>query len=188
MKYLVIAPLIILCFCRFQCTSRCETHKTEDLGSLSQEALLLVPYTNADTIHFKHSQGEIFSFAVQRKSEKINNSFTESCNSYISEENTTHLIPDYPIFSCDLRIHQYDSINYNIDIYIGNNYFYIPNGNWDFDSLYLNNRKYNHVWGLQATNESYFKNSTITVDSLYYNTSNGILKITMTNGEYYELY
>ncbi len=167
-----------------------------DNGTISNEAKALIPYQNDDVLTLKHNSGHEVHFACMRQS-RIE---TTSCNCMDCcktprikfEINTIKLEPDYPIFSINFWISNIDQnfISYNCSI--GKASYRLPFSNQTYepmiDSIIINGNTYYNVYGLKADYSNYFNPpDAIRVDSLYINKNEGILKITMTNEEYYEI-
>jgi len=187
MKYTLILLLMLLPSCR-----PCEP-VTIDLGDLPEEALLFVPYQNGQTVSLKHSAGQVIHYAVSRQTKEERFSWTESCVEYVFEVNSTILTADYPIFNFRFDISNEDTLNYICTAYIGYNSFVIPtfeNG-YDYfekaDSIVLDTTTYYDVFKLTSYDSNYDNSDSIRPDTLYYNYETGILKITMTNEEYYQI-
>ena len=163
-----------------------------DKGSLSEETLNLIPYKTGQTIRFRHSDGQLISFDVFRETRKETAGCDECCNEILYEVNTTTLTPDYPVFSPQLYVSNFDTMVHSINIQTGRSNFLIPGlpedqDNLDrSDSLTINGIMYYDVFRLKVISGPV--NIMIYADSLYYNKMEGILKIIMTNGESYEIY
>ncbi|MCP4311751.1 MAG: hypothetical protein GY790_10845 [Bacteroidetes bacterium] len=105
------------------------------------------------------------------------------------------MVPDYPIFEMRLSITKDDTLHYSARAWIGMSSFIIPV--WEgwisdfvyFDSISLNGRRFFEVYRIKK-HDNYYNNNEpdgIYPDSLWYNTSQGILKVLMSNGEYYQI-
>lgn len=171
----------------------CDTITVEN-GALPDSALSFVPYQNGETYKLKHSNGLIINFETTRSTRDEWSHCTECCNyEYHFEINTTRLIPDYPIFDCNFDISNRDTTYFDCYASIGKYGFYIPTSDFQLDyfekvdSLTLDSVSYYNVFKLKSDYGSYYDQDSIYADSLYYNFQHGILKILMSNGEYYEI-
>lgn len=183
MKHLLVLCCIALSFYNFSgCGGRCDSITRTNSGELTEQALAMVPYEHGDTIHVIHSNGSLFHFVVSRTSHI--DEFSEECFTHTSHQDISILEPSYPLFSPNITIYQQDSLHFNISVYIQKKHAYIIPNEWNIDTLHIQSKQYTQVWGLQMVTE--FPESGIQIDSLYYNVSHGILRITMTNGEWYE--
>ncbi len=172
------------------CPPKCE-YVEYDWGTLSQEALAQVPYENGKAYSFRHSAGHEILFSCRRES-NIEREFMDPCVSIVYEQNITSLIPDYPIFDMEFTIRKWDTVNYSVEAYIGHSPFVLQK-NYGlgveysyFDSLSLDGSWYRYVYAIKRNPYSYSVPSGIYADSLWYNTSEGVIKVGMSNGEYYQ--
>ncbi|HRS19276.1 MAG TPA: hypothetical protein P5243_07215 [Bacteroidales bacterium] len=180
-KYLAIIAICTL-FYNFSDCGRCDSKTNYDSGTISEKSLQFVPYKENDTIRFVHSKGSIISFTVARTHAK--HADYDRCATFIIDEDKTILTPNYPIFSPVFTITQLDSLRISYDMYIQQTYFTI-NPELYIDSISLHTGTYYNVYAIQGYRE-FPSSKTIKPDSLYYNTTYGILRITMSNGEWYE--
>jgi hypothetical protein len=171
----------------------CHTTTVEN-GPLPNSALELVPYQKGNTYKLKHSNGLVISFETTRETQEEYTYCTECCKYiYHFEINTTKLSPDYPIFNCDFGISNRDTTHLDCYASIGKSVFYIPTENTEnnyyekVDSLILNSIVYYNVFKLKTDYDSYYNQDSIYADSLFYNYEHGILKVLMSNEEYYEI-
>jgi hypothetical protein len=162
-----------------------------DRGPLSEELLNKIPYKTGEYVSFKHSNGYNINFSVNSQTTK--ESFQEdfrSCRGLIFEKNTTTLTPNYPIFKFQLSISNADSLHNPVFVNIGRFGFMIADSSNQWgpvdiaDSLMINGFVYDSVYRMKY-DDSFYQDDLIYVDSLLYNTDFGILKVVMTNGEYY---
>jgi len=181
-----------------QCYNTCEEGEdiATDNGILTDADLAKVPYQSNDTVKLKHSAGYTINYNVTRKSYDDYISFDESCAGMIVKSNSVNLEPDYPVFPIYINISNSDGINTNYQIVVGRYYFYIPQNidntvNSEYykfaDSVTINNKVYYNVVKTKSFNGTYDSSDLIYCDSLYYNFDAGIIKITMSNNEYYEI-
>jgi len=107
------------------------------------------------------------------------------------EINTTRLIPDYPVFHISLFISNPDTLHYNFSCNVGKYFLNIPVNRNDYsvfhsfaDSVLIRETYYYDVFRIKPYNHQLW-NEAIKVDSVYYNSTNGILLIKMSNEEFY---
>lgn len=172
------------------CPPTCEPVEY-NFGTLTREALELVPYEDGKTYTLRHSAGHEIKFSCQRES-FIENEFWDPCATIRYEKNTTALSPDYPIFDMAIYLRKDDSLRYSAKTYIGQSSFLLPfNHDYGveyshFDSLEFDGTWHRDVYVIER-NTYYTEESGIYPDSLWYNTAGGILKVGMSNDEYYQL-
>jgi hypothetical protein len=190
MKHLIIALFVIFSGCR-----PCEP-ETYDMGKLSDEALAHIPYQSGDQVTLQHSAGHKINFQVTRTTtQKEEHLCGHCCDIYLFEENQTILTPDYPIFPITVTISNMDSVVHAFGVWMNGASFSIPTTDFQFeyyhqaDSLIIGKSTYYDVFLLKDELDyyQYSQENPIRVDSLYYNYSQGILKITMSNDEYYQI-
>jgi hypothetical protein len=163
-----------------------------DYGALSQEAIACSPYIDGHSYSFTHSGGHSISF-LARRTREIQYEFTDECTEIRSESDLSVLFPDYPIFSCNVGMRKTDSTRYHCLIWVGESSFWLPFtiqtdiGHTYFDSLQIGQKWYQEVYKIGNNWREELAEQQILADSIYYNTSFGILKILMSNGEYYEI-
>jgi hypothetical protein len=164
-----------------------------DRGQIPAGLLEKIPYHDGEYVHFRHSNGLLISFFVERHTEKRREcleKFYGCCDELIFEENITVLSPDYPIFNFELSISNADTIANHIWGRIGRNNFMIPDEQFaeDYpevaDSMLINGILYRKVYKIKFR-EAYGVDEILSADSLMYSTEYGILKVVMTNGEQY---
>ena len=183
--------LSVLPYCR-----HCEP-EIFDMGMIPGSVLDAIPYQEGDTLKLKHSHGKVINFHVRRSLEKLEENYCfDCCDTYLFEEDRTVLTPDHPIFDCKITINNLDTVIYFARISVGRSYYEVPmnNDTLDFypvtDSVKIGNQFYYRVYGL-ADQFSYIVQNDleemVRIDSLYFNFTDGILKITMTNEEYYQV-
>ncbi len=188
MKHLVIAILLFFSGC-----DPCEP-ETFDMGKLSAEVLAHIPYQSGEQVTLQHSEGHTINFQVTRSTtQKEERLCGRCCDIYVFEENLTVLAPDYPIFSISLSVSNMDSAVHTFGVRTNGASFAIPTKEFQneyftlADSLKIGDNLYYDVFLLKDEWDYYSPENPIRVDSLYYNYSHGILKIVMSNDEYYQI-
>lgn len=187
-KYLLFGLMVMVLTA---CPPNCE-YRLIDYGLLSEEALAWSPYVDGQSYSFIHSGGQVISFTASRTRE-IHSEYWDECLEIRYERDYTTLIPDYPIFNCNIDMFKSDSTRFEFYVRAGGSVFglpfsegiNIPHGY--YDSLLIGPYWYkevytmtNHVWDGNPPGQ-------ILAHKLIYNTSYGILKILMSNDEYYEI-
>lgn len=173
------------------CPPNCD-YRLIEYGSLNDEAISSSPYIDGQTYSFIHSGGHKISFLASRIRE-MQTAHYDECTEVHSESDLSTLTPDYPIFSCNVGIHKTDTARYECLIWTGSSSFWLPFtiqidfGHTYFDSLQIGPNWYREVYKIGNNWRDGIPKGQILADSIYYNTSNGILKILMSNGEYYEI-
>ncbi len=167
-----------------------------DYGTISQEILDLLPYENQETYSFKNSGGLIVNFTCERYQEVG----TFGCEDYgatgaTSEHDTVKLDATYPEFHIDFEtnksIDEDDITHYIISgriQYAQSFNIPTPNENYGYEqvsTVTINGNDYNDVYKIPTRNNN--SNNTVYVDTIYYNTTKGILKLKMSNNEYYDI-
>jgi hypothetical protein len=190
MRYLPVIALLSLLACGCGCYGPSEII---DRGQIPDTILSQVPYQDGHSYPFTHSGGKVINFAAQRTSHDEFLDCERCCEfAYRYQVNETILTPDYPVFKLRIQMNSMDSAYYGHMIWVGNSAFYLYAGNPDSyhfdyaDSLQFNGTWYPEVYSLTNTDLSWMIQDSIRPDSLYYNFSSGIIKIVMTNGEYYQ--
>ena len=173
------------------CPPPCE-YKLIDHGTLNEGAISFSPYLEGQSYSFIHSGGQKVSFLASRTREKRTD-FWDECVEVRSESDVTMLTPDYPIFTCNIAIHKTDTAWYECYISAGGSGFsllFSSQNHTDhpyFDSLQIGQNWYREVYKIENGWWDGNPEGQIQADSIYYNTSYGILKILMSNGEFYEI-
>ena len=188
--------ILFIALAMMSCCRPCEP-KMFDMGNIPQEVLDRLPYEDNDIMELVHSAGRVIRFSITHTVEdKEEIVCFDCCNTYLYEEASTSFRPDHPVFDCSMRLNNMDTIMYFLDISIGRAYYQVPvsDSTWAYydrvDSVRIGGRFYHEVYRLGdqyqfgADGE---QEGIIAVDSLYFNFAEGILKITMTNDEYYQL-
>jgi len=197
MKRLLLsfATLFLLTACPIRPCGPCETI---DFGVINAETLALLPYANGNHYQFKHNAGQLINFTATRNQETVYNGAEECCpNAVKTQEDNILLNPDYNLF--DIRFFTQKLRNENDeDLYLisgsiehtGN--FHIPNAtdptNYEYEMLSnytIGTNNYTDVYKIPVYKRE--TAPTIYVDTVYYNYTKGIIKICMSNDEYYHI-
>lgn len=155
---------------------------------LPDSVLNIIPYKDSATYTFQHSNGHLLTFKSVRENELQYN--TAECgniteNSYYI--NTTRLSCEYPSINIDMFLYQLRNGNVEFDFFINQSQFYVTGEGVELnlpktDSVLIGNRYYKNVYSIQ---NKAFSDGDSFADSIYYNTTEGILKIFVRNGESY---
>lgn len=184
--------LIIFSLISIRCTPRCEEPIIIDHGKIAELVLRCVPYQDGRIYKFQHSAGLIIPFASKRQSNKQKSRCRRCCTSINQYEvNSTTLTPDYPIFDFGFELSNVAAPNILFTASVGQSQFYIPtpaNELKNQDSVLIKDRVYYNVFKLKSNSNNFDNKEKIYADSLYYNFEQGILLITMSNGEKYTIY
>lgn len=171
--------------------------QTFDMGEIPKHVLDQLPYADGDVMQLIHSAGHVITFSINHHVEAMEDFMCdECCYTFLYEEASTSFHADHPVFDCSMRLNNMDTIMYFLNISIGRAYYQVPvsDSTWAYydrvDSMRIGGRFYHEVYRLGdqyqfGTDDA--QEGVIAVDSLYYNFTEGILKITMTNDEYYQL-
>ncbi|HKK62693.1 MAG TPA: hypothetical protein VJ951_09040 [Bacteroidales bacterium] len=169
--------------------------ETYNMGEISDEALLSVPYTINDKPVLKHSNGQEISFSIDR----ITKDKTEylcghrCCDMLLYQENVTTMLPDKKLIKPVFHISNFDSTYVSISVQINRSSFNIPakraqmNDIAFVDSMTIEGNMYYNVFKLGYIEHYIDSENPIFIDSLYYNYNKGILKISLSNNEFYAL-
>ncbi len=164
-----------------------------DLGRIPDSILSQVAYQDGQIYSFTHSGGKVINFMAQRTSHDEFMECERCCDfAYKYQVNETILTPDYPVSKMSIQLSSQDSTYYSHLIGIGRSGFYLTPGIPDLypsdyaDSLLINGTWHTGVYSLKNTDSYWVSQDSIRPDSLYYNFSSGIIRIVMTNGEYYQ--
>ncbi|HRZ96227.1 MAG TPA: hypothetical protein P5084_01625 [Paludibacter sp.] len=187
-KYLLLFLLIPFLY---GCPPPCEQEEQIDNGHLSNAALSLVPYQQAEIYKFKHTNGYVIEFSTERSSSTLYMDMNFNCGPTSKyEENTTTLKSDYPIFDINLYVSNSEKDYNSVSIFIGRSAFAFKYSNSNGfmsdqfqDSVMINTKKYYNVERLANFNTFY--DELAFADSIYYNQEIGIIKIKLSNGEDY---
>lgn len=163
-------------------------------GSLPDEAMQYIPYRTGETYHFKHSHDMVVDFYVRQGTYTQTTSCSECCDYVITYEvNATELTPNYPLFNIRIEISNIDTSFFWCKAQVGGCGFTIPTNGPDTasvekaDSVMVDSIWYYNVYQLESNWGCSQGEEVIYADSIWYNYTDGILKIIMSNKEYYEL-
>lgn len=166
-----------------------------DNGPLSQYYLDMIPYQDGEQYLFEHSGGKQISFFTHRENLE-SFSFCEDCCEvrYKYDQAVVTLFPDYPLFNFNLFISNSDTTQIDFTAEFMNYIFVIPSsdGNDLYDDSFIGSYTldevvYENVFGVTSyTSDLIDNNSELGTDSLYYSYQDGIIKLIMSNGEYYK--
>ena len=167
-------------------------HQTLDFGDLPEAALATVPYVDRGTYRFVHSAGQEITYTARRET-TTETEYWHECSQVIFQKNTTRLTPDYPVFGFDLWIVKHDTASWSVSAAIGTSIFHLPMNHEHysdylfFDSLAIGGEYYRDVYQIKRSEGYNDSEDEIRPDSLWYNTGAGILKVSMNNGEFYQI-
>lgn len=186
--------LILLILSQLLVNCKCDDPILIDLGPIPGRILSQVPYENGQTYRFKHSGGLVIDFLTSRVSHEEYLWCSRCCDkfSYKYQVNETTLHPDYPVFDFHIQLSGFDTVNYHPCASIGRSIFILPvlNSssieNGQADSILMGGKWYYGVHAVKNSNEPMFNRDSIYADSLFYNSGSGIIRVVMTNGEYYQ--
>lgn len=160
--------------------------------SLSDSILNFNPYNDGDTIVFVHSQGaHIDAYCSRVRSEKYDGC-AECCVQNVREEDVTELKLNYPLSDIRIKLFNHQEGEGEMEFSFASGYIYFPVYYQELmkDSLMLENKFYHDVYVIPFYNSS--RNDpngfSIFADTLYYSVQKGIIKISMSNNEYFILY
>ncbi|NLU39560.1 MAG: hypothetical protein GXX78_11825 [Bacteroidales bacterium] len=184
---LSISALFIL----YACPLPCEPQRISVLP-IPDSVSMLIPYKNGDTVNFQHSGGLVVPFVCQRDS-SAEYAYSDWCSpgqEYRLDE--TLLIPDYPISSVFVQLTKYDEQNLLFSISVANSSTVLNalhELSFNLDSLKVNQKWFYCVMALNlSSSENPNYPNKLRFDSVYYTQQNGIVRLTMSNGEYYDLF
>lgn len=153
--------------------------------------LTLIPYINGEVYQLKHSEGKVINFICSNKLIEDKQCF-DCSDCFVFERNEVQLNPDYFISPIQLRITGVDDFGFDFHLWFGNssfNFFIDENYKKNLDSIYIAGFMLNDIVCLKNTNTGFYNSDAdLFADSLYYSYDKGIVKLVMTNGEYFELY
>jgi len=173
---------------------RCDPPVVIDLGPVPDSILASVPYQDGQSYSFRHSAGQAIQYTVRREvREELTWCEWRCCDSvYKYQVVTTTLKPDYPVFDMAFSLSSFSREYPMLDVWIARSSFMVPlfrgDSTWPerADSLLIGDRWFRDVYRLGRYDWGY-GSGTIYADSLFYNFNEGILRILMSNKEYYEI-
>lgn len=189
MRYFIVILLIVLYGCR-----PCDQPVIIENFPIHDTILGKVPYANAQIIKLMHSNSHVINFTANHDSTThISYCDRHKCCDYLFRytNHKINLVPDYPIFQISFSMSNLDYQSQYISVFIANTAFYFSydlNSNLGYqiiDSIYLNNRFYYDV--MKIPNSGVYDNNLTFPDTLYYNYDYGILKIKISNNEFFTI-
>jgi hypothetical protein len=190
LRYLLLLPLYLALTGCPRCPEAIELNH----GPLPDEALQYIPYRTGEIYRFKHSRDRVVEFFVRRGTYSQTTSCSECCDYVITYEvNATELTPDYPLFSIRLEISNIDTSFFWCTAQVGGCGFTIPTNGPEtgpvekFDSVMVDSVWYHDVYKIGYSWGCYPGEEVVHADTILYNYTDGILKIIMSNAEYYSL-
>lgn len=186
LKYLFLLLIPVLQACP---PIYCGDPQTIKFPPISESILSLNPYADGDTVYLKHSAGQSISFITSRTKTEQMASCTECCDAWIYEEDATVLLPDYPIG--DFQITISGNENGQADFYFffagaTADIWFCENCVQPVDSVVIDGETFLSVYQLKFDSYLADEQKLLSPDSLYFNKDYGIIKLTMSNGEYYQ--
>ncbi len=181
-----------MCAVLTACPPRCDLISL-NFGELSPEVLEMVPYIHGASYGFRHSAGQEVYFLVDRQTSVITD-YWEECTQVTYGSDRTIMMPDYPLFDMGIWIYKVDSTHVMHQATIGTSSFILPlthecdpGSCTVLDSVMVNGKWFRDVYRVVPLNSDYQPQGEILADTLWFNTDFGILKFTMTGGEYFEI-
>lgn len=141
---------------------------------------------------FKHSGGLVVPFVCQRDSsaEYAYSDWCSPAQEYRLDE--AMLIPSYPISSILVQLTKYDEQNliFSISVAKSSTALSVQNElSFNLDSFRVNKKWFYCVMAISLSNyENPNYPDKLRFDSVYYTQQNGIVRLTMSNEEYYDLF
>lgn len=173
------------------CPPKCEMRYL-DFGEVPAEASALVPYEDGESYGFRHSGGKEIYFHTERDTSTIID-YWDECTQLSYGSDHIRMTADYPIFDISFRIFKNDSASVYFHASIGGASYalpltedYQPDRFTFYDSLYLMETWFRKVYEMEPVYSTQAKPEDILADTMWYNTEFGILKFTMSSGEYFE--
>ena len=173
---------------------RCRNPEIIDVGELTPGQLALVPYSDGQVVRLMHSAGLIIDYNVSRSTTIEMREYSGKCETLKFRLNTTSLVPEYPALPMTFYIANTDENYTAFEASIGKYYYYLPKDTENFFSygtmgdLPLNDTIYEDVFFMKTPVWSIPQQEVIYVDSLFYNYTSGVIRIIMSNSEYYTIY
>lgn len=180
---------LLLCACSEKCDP-----VFVDYGSLSEEVLGMVPYKEGETYRFKHSDGQVTSFRTKRELTGVNE-YYENCIHVRREKDITLMSPDNPYFGISIEITHTDFSQVTHFATIGETSFLLPLTSdvgvdyIHFDSIRLDRTWFYDVYRIKRYHydfKDFVTEKSGIADSLFYNTQQGIIRILMSAGDFYQ--
>ena len=193
MRILVISLIASLLLLLSGCDG-CRNPKIIDSGELTAEQLALVPYTDGQVVRLRHSGGLVIDYNVSRSTNIEMREYFGKCETLKFRVNKVSLVPEYPVFPMVFYIANTDENFTAFEASIGRYYYYLPKDKESFFSygtmndMPLNDTIYRDVFYMKTPAWSIPAFDVIYVDSLYYNYTSGVIKVTMSNRENYTIY
>lgn len=189
-KIIVFILFSVIIILLDSCIDNCPSRLIE-VDNIPDSVLNLIPYQNNEIVTLKHQNGKIINFLTERNINEIylQDNDCECCDSYKFQELNVRLIPDFPLFEINFKISYMNPEIYQENFYfnIGNTYFNTYYQEPEIiDTLEINSIKYSDVMILPNNYGNYSENE-IYIDTVLYNYENGIIKILMSNEEFYEI-
>lgn len=184
--------IIIIIGIFYACPTPCDTINTIEISPISDTILSSIPYKTGDEIVFIHSGGAKIIFTIVRENTTELNYCDHCCDIWEYKMDKTVLSPNYSINPIEITLTKSDEEYIDFWMSFGRSNFHIVsyNFNTDFiDSLLVNSELYFDVLCLKAEENQYYIDDgfSLFADSVYYNYKYGIIKIVMSNNEYYLL-
>ncbi len=177
-------------FMLYACPPPCEPQRISVLP-IPDSVSMLIPYKNGDTVNFQHSGGLVVPFVCQRDS-SAEYAYSDWCSpgqEYRLDE--TLLVPDYPISSVVVQLTKYDEQNLLFSISVANSSTALNvqhELSFNLDSLKVNQKWFYCVMALNLSSSEHPNYpDLLRFDSVYYTPQDGIIRLTMSNEEYYDL-
>ncbi|MFA9389217.1 MAG: hypothetical protein ACERKD_05395 [Prolixibacteraceae bacterium] len=185
---LIIVFTLILIF--YGCPTPCGEMQINTVSPIADSILNYIPYHNGDEVILEHSAGTKIIFNAERESKTEISYCDRCCDSWEYHFDRTVLTPNYPIHPIVFELVKYEENYSDFNVTVGISTFRFPTYDLSalvVDSILINNKMYFSVFTLKAApNENYYgEEFAFFADSLYYNSEFGILKLTMSNNEYY---
>jgi hypothetical protein len=173
-------------FILFLLTQSCCLKKGEETNRVtySVEDKMIIPYANDQTVDMITDEDFQFQFNVSTKSSFYSDQ--EHCEDYTSyEDYKANLVSELPSLDVNLRLNRaYNDIDDNefIDLRIEiNRFYFFYNQEQPLETLEINGATYTDVF-------HYYPNSDDNpISDVFFNTTNGLLKIDYTNGDYVQI-
>ena len=173
---------------------RCEDPEVIDLGPVPDTIMMSVPYRDGGVYSFRHSAGQVIHFNASRESREERTWCEWRCCEYVYKYQviTTSLRPDFPVFDLGMVLSSHNNDYPVLHLWVGRSAYYLPMYSADLggvlysDSLLVGDRWYREVYKLPRESMG-FSEGPVYPDTLVYNFSEGILRIMMSNDEYYEI-